>query len=120
MHVLVVDDDLAIRDMLVSLLEDEGHHAVGVADGQEALDYLQADAERPDLILLDLMMPRVDGWAFYAAQQADKKLAQIKVIVLSARPDAARQVARLGDVTFLGKPIDLNQLLSLIDAHTSV
>ena len=114
-QVLVVDDDVAIREMLLSLMEDEGYAAVGVGDGQEALDYLRGADALPQAILLDLMMPRLDGWAFYAAQQADPALAAIPVIVLSARPDGAQQVARLGQVQFLSKPIDLTRLVELLE-----
>lgn len=117
MRVLVVDDDRAIRDMLLSLMDDEGYESVGAADGQEALDYLRATPALPQVILLDLMMPRLDGWSFYAAQQADPVLAPIPVIVLSARPDGAQQVARLGGVTFMSKPVDLTRLVELVQRY---
>lgn len=115
MRVLVIDDDIAIREMLMSLMEDEGHSVVGASDGQEGLEYLQATAELPQLILLDLMMPRLDGWGFYTTIQAEPSLAEIPVIVLSARPDGSQQASRLGSVRFVSKPVDLGHLLTLIE-----
>src|SRR4026209_1348307 len=81
--VLIVEDDEDLREMMAQLLTLEGFVAATVANGREALEYLQ-HASKPDVILLDLMMPVMDGWEFRRRQQADPDLAPLPVIVLSA------------------------------------
>src|SRR6185436_19724926 len=81
--VLVVEDDEGLRDMMAQLLTLEGFQTATVANGQEALAYLHTSS-RPEVILLDLMMPVMDGWEFRRHQQADPDLAGVPVIVLSA------------------------------------
>jgi len=92
----------------------EGFQAVAVANGREALAYLH-DSERPDVILLDLMMPVMDGWEFRRQQQADPALAPVPVIVLSAL-DQVRATS-LEAEAFLKKPLDFDRLLSLVRAY---
>ena len=97
--------------MMAQLLTLEGYEAHAVANGREALEYLH-DAERPELILLDLMMPVMDGWAFRREQRNDPGLADVPVVVLSAL-DAAR-VSEIGAIEFLEKPLDFDRLLELV------
>jgi CheY-like chemotaxis protein len=113
-QVLVVDDDPAIRDFLTEILKDEGYAVVAAADGQEALDRLQEPSLTPCLIVLDLMMPKMNGWQFRAAQQHDPALTSIPVVVLSARPDIATEAAMVGVNAYLPKPIDLNILVDIV------
>ncbi len=75
---LVVEDDADIRDALDGLLSMEGFRVTGCSNGREALDWLHA-SPKPDLILLDLMMPIMDGWQFRVAQKEDPELATIPV-----------------------------------------
>jgi two-component system, chemotaxis family, chemotaxis protein CheY len=110
MSILIVDDDGAIREMLIDTLRDEGFPSMGVSDGAEALAYLQASADLPCLILLDLMMPRMDGWQFLSARRGAKHLQPIPVVVLSARPDVEVQAQSLQVAGFIPKPIDFEQL----------
>jgi CheY-like chemotaxis protein len=88
--ILVVDDDFDIRDTLVDVLQDEGFGVASAADGQEALDHLRTAARRPDLILLDLMMPRMSGVEFRGAQLGVPDYATIPVVVFTADPRQAR------------------------------
>ena len=80
--VLVVDDDETIREFVATLLDCEGYRVRTAADGREALDALEA--WRPDLIVLDMLMPVMDGAAFLRAQQADPRHRDIPVIMMSA------------------------------------
>ena len=112
--VLIVEDDQDLREMMAQLLTLEGYAAATVANGREALDYLQ-DARTPDVILLDLMMPVMDGWEFRRRQQADPALAGVPVIVLSAL-DPSR-AAGVDAVAFLEKPLDFDRLLALVRTY---
>src|SRR5262249_23014929 len=112
--VLIVEDDEDLREMMAQLLSLEGFHTATVSNGREALQYLQ-DAEKPQVILLDLMMPVMDGWEFRRQQQADPALAPVPVIVLSAL-DQARASGLEADA-FLKKPLDFDRLLSLVRSY---
>jgi CheY-like chemotaxis protein len=109
--VLIVEDDEDLRDMMAQMLAIEGFAATAVANGREALDYLRR-AIKPHVILLDLMMPVMDGWEFRRRQQADPELAPVPVIVLSAL-DRSR-AAPVDAIAFLKKPLDFDRLLELV------
>jgi CheY-like chemotaxis protein len=94
--ILIVEDDADLREMMAQLLTLEGFRAETVANGREALDYLQK-GDYPDLILLDLMMPVMDGWEFRRRQRAHPEYAQVPVVVLSAL-DQARDFDLLLDL----------------------
>jgi CheY-like chemotaxis protein len=111
--VLIVEDDADLRDMMAQMLTIEGFDTSAVANGREALDYLQREA-RPHVILLDLMMPVMDGWEFRRRQKADPALAPVPVIVLSAL-DPAR--AAVDATHFLKKPLDFDHLIELVRTH---
>lgn len=112
-RVLVVDDDDFIRGSLTEALGDEGYEIRGAAHGQEALAVLTD--WRPDVILLDLMMPVMDGWTFRTEQQKDPAHAQIPVIVLSATRDLRQHAESLNAAAAFLKPFDLNELLATIE-----
>jgi CheY-like chemotaxis protein len=109
--VLIVEDDADLREMMAQLLTLEGFHAATATNGREALDYLRK-SPRPDLILLDLMMPVMDGWEFSKEQQADPAIAKVPVVVLTA-VDQARAKA-VNAAAFLNKPLDFDRLLQLV------
>jgi CheY-like chemotaxis protein len=109
--VLIVEDDADLREMMAQLVTLEGFKADAVANGKEALDYLKRGA-RPDVILLDLMMPVMDGWEFRRRQREDPQFASVPVIVLSAL-DGSR-AAGVDGVAFLKKPLDFDLLLNLV------
>jgi signal transduction histidine kinase len=109
---LVVEDDNDIRETLVSLLSMEGFRVTGCSNGHEALTWLRA-SPKPDLILLDLRMPIMDGWQFRVAQKGDPQLASIPAIALSA--DSTPKAAAIDAEAYLRKPVDYDTLLDTID-----
>lgn len=117
-YVMIVEDDFAIREALTQILEDQGYLIVSVANGQEALDYLRVNP-LPQLILLDLMMPVMNGYQFRTAQQEDARLASVPVIVLSADNDAELADAIEAD-GFLRKPVRLTTLVEVVGRYLSV
>jgi CheY-like chemotaxis protein len=109
--VLLVEDDLDVREALAEALTMEGHVVATARDGLEALQV--ARQRPPDLILLDLMMPRMTGWEFRAAQRVDPVLSSIPVVVVSA---CSRELAaELEATAYLPKPFDLDKLLALVE-----
>ncbi len=109
--VLVVDDDQDIRDALCELLREEGYRAVSVGNGEEALLYLSS-RERPCVILLDLMMPIMDGWEFRRRQQNDPDLAKIPVVVITAAGSFG--ASSIAAERVLAKPLQLEQILEAL------
>ncbi len=114
--VLVVDDDRVNRLTLTGLLEIEGYRVRAVADGQQGLDAL--DAERFDAVLLDLLMPGIDGLEVLATMKADPRLWRIPVLVISAVDETASIVRclELGAEDFVSKPFDPIVLRARINA----
>jgi two-component system, chemotaxis family, chemotaxis protein CheY len=115
--VLVVDDDRDIRDVLTDALEAEGYRVITAADGQEALDWLRQRVARPCVILLDLMMPRLDGIQFRTEVLNDPELAVLPVVVLSADPSIISGAKSLNFSGSLRKPVALEALLAAVHAH---
>jgi len=109
--VLIVEDDADLREMMAQLLALEGFGATTAANGLEALEYLERGA-KPDVILLDLMMPVMDGWEFRRQQQSDPALAGVPVIILSALEQ--RRAAEVNAAAVLKKPLDFDRLLELV------
>jgi CheY-like chemotaxis protein len=114
--VLIVEDDADLREMMAQLLTLEGYAAQTVANGRDALSYLE-QGHHPDLILLDLMMPIMDGWEFRRRQRDNPSLAHVPVVVLSALDQA--RAADLGGAAFLKKPLDFDRLLELVRQYCS-
>jgi CheY-like chemotaxis protein len=110
--VLVVDDDAASREGLITILRVEGYPVTGAADGEEALEVAQA--VHPCLILLDLMMPVIDGFQFRTAQLQNPELANTPVVLISALDDEAQIARRIGPMNELPKPIDVDKLLAVV------
>jgi CheY-like chemotaxis protein len=105
--ILIIDDDVASRKALAEVLTDEGYSVATSSDGADGLTYLRG-GHRPKVILLDLMMPGVDGWDFRAEQKRDAGLRDIPVIAISA-------AGKLMDADHtLRKPINIETLLNLL------
>jgi CheY-like chemotaxis protein len=110
--ILLVEDDASIRDTLRELLEDEGYRVLGAENGVEALRQLRSCA--PHVILLDLMMPVMDGWELRKELQQDSALARIPVVIVSADHMLDQKVGALAAQAYLAKPFELEALLSTI------
>ncbi|WAS90809.1 response regulator [Nannocystis punicea] len=115
--ILVVDDDESIREVMEMILADKGYRVRVAADGAEALQQLR-DGAAPDVILLDLMMPGMDGWTFHDALIHDPTLARIPVVAMSGDGRIQHKAASMGVTTHLAKPIDLDDLLRLVARFT--
>lgn len=111
--ILVVDDDDEIREVMKTILELEGYRVIEARDGAEALELLRGST-RPDLILLDLMMPVMDGREFRERQRKDPLLGAIPVVLVSAFSLADANVAAMGAVGYLRKPFELETLLEIV------
>jgi CheY-like chemotaxis protein len=114
--VLIVEDDYDIRDLLVFVLNSNGYRATGVSNGQEAISHLRQTHET-SLILLDLMMPIMDGWEFRRTQKGDPALDAIPVVLLSATDEVGEQVGELQAASYLRKPIDFGALLETVGRY---
>lgn len=112
-RVLVVEDDPAIREVLRDALRDEGLDVREATNGYEALNLLEQ--WRADVILLDLMMPVMDGWAFREAQSQRPDLRDIPVIVLSAKHQIVGAQVDLRAEVIVQKPFDVDNLLAIIN-----
>lgn len=105
---MVVEDDADARAALIDILKFSGYSAVPAENGKKALEYL-ADASPPSLIILDLMMPEMNGWEFRALQKKDPNLAAVPVVVVTAF-----STANVDADGILIKPIDVDRLLDLV------
>jgi CheY-like chemotaxis protein len=110
--VLVVDDDADFLEMVTFVLSGEGYRVTGARNGEEALRILSAGL-RPCLILMDLMMPDMNGWTLRSRLAEDPSLASIPIAVLSGNHQALRANAPAG-VLLLQKPVSLATLLSVV------
>jgi len=116
-RILVVEDEEMIRESIVEFLDDSGYQAVGAAHGREALEKLAASDPLPCLILLDLMMPVMDGRTFREQQLQMPQIAAIPVIVFSAYRDVAVAASEMNAAGHLEKPLRLPDLLRKVRQH---
>lgn len=113
-HVLVVDDDRGIREFVRTVLADEGYAVTEATDGQEALE--RVEAQRPDVILLDMRMPVMDGWEF-ARTYRQRPGPHAPIVIVTAALDVAKDAKEIGADGFLAKPFQLDDLLDLVQRH---
>lgn len=111
--ILVVEDDDDIRNAIVDLLETEGYSTESAVNGKDALDKL-AVIPKPCLVLLDMMMPIMNGREFLDKVMKDSHLAPIPVLIVSAVADKANTK---GSVGFLKKPIDIDVVLNVVSQY---
>lgn len=114
--ILIVDDHADLRESLAEILQFEGYSAALAGNGKEAIDYLSRN-EPPNLILLDLKMPVMDGWEFRACQQQKPAWAGIPVAVLSGADATEQRAAGLDAVGYFVKPVNLRNLLEFVSRY---
>ncbi len=110
-HILVVDDDSDIRDLLASLLDLEGYDVQTAPNGKVALDLVTA--KRPSLVVLDLRMPIMDGWTFL--DKLKERRLVLPIIVLSAEPQHSSKVVTNAKTVYVTKPFAVDDLLRVIE-----
>jgi len=115
--VLIVEDDPSTAAALADIIRLAGHEPVVAENGQKALDILNAGEVEICLVVLDLMMPVMDGWELRKRMVADPRLASLPVIVVTADANARKRAEQAQAVQFLTKPIEPSVLLETIDQH---
>ena len=113
--ILIVEDDLDVARLLGEVLEAEGYDTAIAANGREALDHLQKNNHRPDLILLDMMMPVMDGWKFREEQRKLPALASNPVVTVTADGDARGKAASIQAAGYILKPLSIDTLLDEVE-----
>ncbi|HXN85395.1 MAG TPA: response regulator [Candidatus Binataceae bacterium] len=112
-RILVVDDDQGGLEALSDILEYEGYTVERAQNGLQALEHLQQSRPLPNLIILDLLMPVMDGWEFRTRQKEDPALAEVPVLVITA----ISATAGIDAAEILHKPIDVDALLRAVARH---
>jgi CheY-like chemotaxis protein len=114
MHILVVDDDEDAREVLALILRSEGHRVEEAIDGLDALTKLHTS--HPALILLDMMMPRLDGEGLMRAMKRDPRIADTPVVIISGHEAARQKAGEVGAAGCLVKPIEIDDVLAVIQS----
>jgi CheY-like chemotaxis protein len=112
--VLVVEDDADIRETVAELLVEEGYEVRSASSGLDALEWLRKGEAVPDVVLLDLMMPIMDGWTFYDHLQQEARWASLPIVVISADANVQEKAARLKPIACLRKPVGIDELLAVV------
>ena len=112
--ILLAEDDEDLREAMVETLSEAGYTVEGVANGRDAIEWLEDSVHSPKLILLDLMMPVMDGWQFLEAREKTPKVATVPVVVLSA----SENFKNTSDtVSFMRKPVAVKPLLAVVASY---
>lgn len=110
-HILVIEDDATIRESIVELLTSEAYDVTAVEHGQAGIEHLRKTDKLPDLVLIDLMMPVMDGFAFCIAKAQDPRLRKLRTVVMSADGHAKKKREETGAQDYIRKPVDIDELL---------
>ena len=114
-RILVVDDDTDIRETMAMVLAEEGHAVTTARDGHDALQQLQHDP-LPDVVVLDMMMPVMDGETFVSIVRGDPRLARLRIVVMSGHMEVRDKLRRLRVDAVIMKPPDVADLLRTVEA----
>ncbi len=120
MHILVVEDDATVRELIVSVLQRESHSVTEATDGLQALAVLAN--QKPDAIILDINMPNMDGLTLLSRLKSDFPGEEFSVLMLTAQsaPEDIKRAVQLGAKDYIGKPFEPRQLLRRLDRITRV
>lgn len=113
--VLVVDDDEAIAEFVAVVLAERGYRVRTAFNGRQALDLLRQT--HPRVLLLDLMLPLMDGWALAKAMRESAALKDVPIVVMSAHNDVPEQAQTIGAAGYLHKPFDIDELFSCVATY---
>jgi DNA-binding response OmpR family regulator len=116
--ILLVEDDRDVREAIAEVLEEEGFQVSRARTGVDALEQLGKSHRLPAAIVLDLMMPVMDGWEFWSLQQSHYEWASIPVVVISADTNAKDKSSALRPIACLRKPLDIDELLAILTRVT--
>ena len=117
-YILVIEDDPGVRNGIANIIENEGYAVVSCPDAETALERLHTGADLPRMILLDFLMPHMDGWAFLRERQKDVRLRSIPVLGMSASQTLLDRQDPPDDVDeFLRKPFNVDAMLRSIEKH---
>lgn len=114
-RILSIEDDPEMSSLIQLVFERKGHRVIGVRRGELGLEFLKS--LKPDVLLLDLMLPDIDGWDLYRQMKSDKDLAKVPIIIVSARSaeqDAANGYSVVDDDLFIEKPFEVKTLLEAV------
>jgi CheY-like chemotaxis protein len=112
--ILLIEDDRDIRESIAEVLQEEGYRVSLARTGVDALEQLGKSQRLPAAIVLDLMMPVMDGWEFWSLQQSHQDWASIPVVVISADTNAKDKASSLHPIACLRKPLDIEELLAIL------
>ena len=116
-RILSIEDHPEMRGLIQLIFERQGHHVVSVKSGEFGLEMIKS--LRPDVLLLDLMLPDIDGWEIYRQMKEDQELAEVPVIIVSARSaklDAKRGRKVIGNDRFVEKPFEVAELIKTVNS----
>ncbi len=119
LRILSIEDDPEMRGLIQLIFERQGHRVIGAKRGDFGLEFLHS--LKPDVLLLDLMLPDIDGWDIYHKMKNNEELAKIPVIIVSARSeaqDAAAGHSVVGNDRFVEKPFEVKKLIEVVNQVT--
>ena len=116
-RILIVEDDHSIRELLVELLQGEGYDVTSAVNGLEGLKCLEQNSSF-NLILIDLMMPVMDGYTFRTEQMKNPKFSKIPVVVMSAEANAKEKLKSYQITAFLSKPVELDTIIKTVELYS--
>lgn len=115
--ICIIDDSVDIQNLLKTLLESEGYLVTSAFNGMEGLKLIESSEALPDLILLDIMMPIMDGATFLDEIQKRQQFEKIKILVMSADNKVSQKFPQLKQYHFINKPFELEALLEAIQSE---